>query len=69
MLSSHSKKVKENIVIILLIEPPQKKKSTYFTRPLAPSAMESTVLPSMRMYTSEPSNPTQKLQKANVKRE
>lgn len=34
---------------------------TYLTRPFAPSAIESTVLPSIRMYANDPSNPTPKL--------
>lgn len=42
--------------------------STYLTRPLAPSAMESTVLPRICMYISEPSNPAPKLKNEQVGR-
>lgn len=37
--------------------------------PLAPAAMESTVLPSIRIYTKEPSKPAAKLYTRNNHKE
>lgn len=34
---------------------------TYLMSPLAPSAMESTLVPSIRIYAKDPSNPAPKL--------